>query len=48
MGLNCLKAKEPLHGGSLLFTIKFPETPGTHLINLERMTGFKGLGVTFC
>ena len=24
MGFNCLKATEPLRGGSLLFTIKFP------------------------
>ena len=23
-----------LRGGSLLFTTKFPETPGTHFINL--------------
>ena len=25
---------EPLRGGSLLFTIKFPEIPGTHFIDL--------------
>ena len=25
---------EPLRGGSLLFTTKFPEIPGTHFINL--------------
>ena len=37
MGLNCLKATEPLQGGTLLFTTKFPEIPGTHLINLGRM-----------
>ena len=37
MGLNCLKATEPLQGGILLFTTKFPEIPGTHLINLGRM-----------
>ena len=30
MGFNCLKAIEPLRGGSLLFTTKFPEIPGTH------------------
>ena len=30
---------EPLRGGSLLFTTKFPEIPGTHLINLGRMKG---------
>ena len=29
----------PLRGGSLLFTTKFPEIPGTHLINLKRMKG---------
>ena len=30
---------EPLRGGSLLFTTKFPEVPGTHFIDLERMKG---------
>ena len=29
--------QEPLRGGSLLFTTKFSEIPGTHFINLERM-----------
>ena len=28
---------EPLRGGSLLFTTKFPETPGTHFNDLGRM-----------
>ena len=28
---------EPLRGGSLLFTSKFPEIPGTHFIDLGRM-----------
>ena len=28
---------KPSWGGSLLFTTKFPEIPGTHLINLGRM-----------
>ena len=28
---------EPLQGGSLRFTTKFPETPGTHFIDAERM-----------
>ena len=28
---------EPLQGGSLLFTTKFPETPGTHFIDLRRI-----------
>ena len=29
---------EPLRGGSLLFTTKFPEIHGAHFINLGRMT----------
>ena len=35
IGLNCPKATEPLREGSLLFTTKFPEIPGTHLIDLK-------------
>ena len=30
---------EPLRGGSLLFTIMFPEIPGTQCIDLRRMKG---------
>ena len=30
---------QPLRGGSLLFTTKFPEVPGTHFIDLGRMKG---------
>ena len=30
---------EPLRGGSLLFTTKFPEIRGTHFIDLGRMKG---------
>ena len=30
---------EPLRGGSLLLTTKFPEFPGTHFIDLRRMKG---------
>ena len=30
---------EPLRGGSLIFTTKFPEIPGTHFIDLGRMKG---------
>ena len=30
---------QPLQGGSLLFTIQFPEIPGTHFIDLGRMKG---------
>ena len=39
MGFNCLKATEPPRGGSLLFTTKFSEIPGTHLIDLGKMKG---------
>ena len=31
---------EPLQGGSLLFTTKFPEIPGTHFIELGKMKGW--------
>ena len=30
---------QPLQGGNLLFTIQFPEIPGTQFINLRRMKG---------
>ena len=30
---------EPLRRGSLLFTTKFPEIPGTHFIDFGRMKG---------
>ena len=30
---------EPLRGGGLLFTTKFPEIPGTHFIKLGTMKG---------
>ena len=30
---------QPLRGGSLLFTIQFPDIPGTHFIDLGRMKG---------
>ena len=30
---------QPLRGGSLLFTTKFPEISGTHFIDLGRMKG---------
>ena len=30
---------EPLQGGSLLFTTKFPDIPGTHFTNIRRMKG---------
>ena len=29
MGFNCLKATQPLQGGSLHFSLQFPEIPGT-------------------
>ena len=28
---------QPLQGGSLLFTVQFPEIPGTHFIDLGKM-----------
>ena len=34
---NYLNATEPLRGGSLPFTTKFPEIPGTHLIDPKKM-----------
>ena len=37
---------EPLRRGSFLFTTKFPETPGTHIIDLGRMKGWVDLGAT--
>ena len=37
---------EPLRGGSLLFTTKFPYVPGAHLIDLGRMKGWVDLGAT--
>ena len=37
---------KPLWGGSLLFTTKFPEIPGTHFIDLRRMKGWVDLGAT--
>ena len=46
MGLNYLKATKPLQGDSLLFTTKFPEIPGAHLINLGRMKGWVDLEAT--
>ena len=35
---------EPLRGGSLLFTIKFPEIPVFHFIDLGRIKRWVGLG----
>ena len=37
---------EPLRGGSLLFTTKLPEIPGTHFIKLRRMKGWVDVGAT--
>ena len=39
MGFNCFNASEPLRVESLLYTTKFPEVPGTHLIALGKMKG---------
>ena len=37
---------EPLRGGSLLFTTKYPEISGTHFTDLGRMKGWVDLGAT--
>ena len=37
---------EPLREGSLLFTTKFPEIPGTHFIDLGRIKGCVDPGAT--
>ena len=37
---------QPLRKGSLHFTTKFPEIPGTHCINLGRTKGWVNLGAT--
>ena len=37
---------EPRLGDNLLFVTKFPEIPGTHFIDLERMNGCVNLGAT--
>ena len=34
---------EPLQGGSLRFTTKLPEIPGTHFIDLGRMKNISNL-----
>ena len=39
MGFNCSNATESLRGDSLLFTTKWQESPGTHLIDLGRKKG---------
>ena len=39
MGINCLKAADPLLGDSLLFNYKSPEAFGTNIIELRRMKG---------
>ena len=38
--------RESLRGGSLLFTTKFPEIPGTHFIDLGRMEGWVNIRAT--
>ena len=37
---------EPLRGGTLLFTTKFPKISGTHFTDLRRMKGWVYLGAT--
>ena len=46
-GSQVLRSRlEPLRGGSLLFTTKFPEIASTRFIDLERMEGWVNLGAT--
>ena len=37
---------DPLLGGGLLFTTRFPEIPGSYFIGLRRMKGCVDLGAT--
>ena len=45
-GVQGLKATEPPQRGSLIFTTKFPEISGIHLIDLRRMWDSVDVGVT--
>ena len=45
-GLQPPKVIEPLQGGSLLFTAKFTDIPGIHLIYLGMMNGSIELAAT--
>ena len=36
---STVSRREPLRGGSLLFTTKFPDIFGTHFTDLGRMKG---------
>ena len=38
--------QKPVYEDILLFTTKFPQIPGTNLINLGRMKGWVNLGTT--
>ena len=38
-GVQLFKVTKPLRVGSLLFTTKFLEFPGAHLVDLGRMKG---------
>ena len=44
--LNCLSATKLLWGDSLRFTTNSLEIPGTHLIELRKMTSWVDLGTT--
>ena len=43
---NCLEVTKPLQRDNLPLPTKFPECPGTHLINLRRIKGWVNLGAT--
>ena len=38
-GIQTASRLGPLQGGSLLFTTKFPDSPGTYFINPRKMKG---------
>ena len=46
MGFNCLKATEHYEEAVCFLPLKFPDIPGTHLINLRRMKFLVDLGAT--
>ena len=45
--LTCLNTTEPLQGGNLLLTTKFPVNPSTHLIDLRKVKSWVDLRATW-
>ena len=46
MGFNCLTTTEHYEEAVYFLLLKFPDIPGTHLINLGRMKFLVDLGAT--